>query len=593
MRALAESRHRIRLWYRGPQIGDAQMALLGEKPHETTISLIDFGSVYGGVPSEYTTLLGRPSSVEGIKRGLDTGQLPLQPGIYWGPYLLDAAKNWPELWSSSTRPPVSFVRAELTRRFPPEDLIAVLGRDNTHKITMAGKRDVRTWYGEDPQHQITTERAILTHGHDDHVGSAPYLLSPYLLTYLTAGYLRALSRRDGWQRNHEKLSFLGLKPKIGAAYQIEGRPMQRVYHEGEEVTLDSGVKVTFYNVDHSIRGSAMLGFETPDGGKFLYSGDIGLGKLTDQALELAARAKYPIILWEYTNDPDTNKSSIELTPEEVYANFLAVMRDRANKGKLIVVMMPPNEQDRLALICRAAKVAHRSVVVGYQMANTLDRLSEEIAWAPSGAAQSDWFLPVLGRDLWLWSPPMKTRDTWQQDLERTAGDSLVTINTLQRVRGDVVLVLSPYDNLIKAIGGADVSGLSVIYSAPFPYREDDKHRVAALRNFTTSRGGRWYADFVIYGDGGRVIPVPPDEAAWHCSGHAFFPKNMEMLAVIAPPRATIYFVHGQHLERYALAAREWFKKMKKRTDLKFVDYLDHVDSLRPHERPGHTIHLNS
>ena len=95
---------------------------------------------------------------------------------------------------------------------------------------------------------------VITHGHEDHIGSIPYLLKkiniPIYATRLTAGLIRN---------------------KLEEHKLVKSTKLIEVM-QGETISLGKNFKVEFIRSSHSIPDSVMLGIQTP-AGTVLHTGD--------------------------------------------------------------------------------------------------------------------------------------------------------------------------------------------------------------------------------------------------------------------------------------------------------------------------------
>ena len=115
---------------------------------------------------------------------------------------------------------------------------------------------------------------ILTHGHEDHIGAVPYLLSkmqvPVYSSPLTLGFVRG------------KLQEFG----------IEGQSRLETVNAGDVIPLGS-FTVEFIRVSHSIADALALAIRT-DIGNFIHTGDFKLDPtpIDGRAVDLATLARY-------------------------------------------------------------------------------------------------------------------------------------------------------------------------------------------------------------------------------------------------------------------------------------------------------------
>ena len=159
---------------------------------------------------------------------------------------------------------------------------------------------------------------VITHGHEDHIGALPYLLSeinaPVYATPLTCGLISS------------KLS----------SHRLPAKPTVHTMRAGDSVTLGP-FRVEFFSVNHSIPDNVGLAIETPLG-LVVHSGDFKFdytpvhGQPADFATlaQLGARGVLALL------SDSTNAESAGFTPSErsVEPAFDAIFREAP--GRIIV-----------------------------------------------------------------------------------------------------------------------------------------------------------------------------------------------------------------------------------------------------------------
>ncbi len=207
---------------------------------------------------------------------------------------------------------------------------------------------------------------VITHGHEDHIGSLAYLLkeisAPVYATRLTCGLI------EGKLKEH----------RIGK-YKLN------VVKAGDEINI--GVfKVGFFHVNHSIPDSCGIYFRTPVG-VAVHSGDFKIdytpddGKLMD-IQKLSDLGNKGVLV--YCAD-STNAERPGHTPsEKIVANALLRVFEGV-KGRIILATFASNVS-RVQMAVDAALVNHRKVAVfGRSMVNVVG-IAREMGYlkAPEG-----------------------------------------------------------------------------------------------------------------------------------------------------------------------------------------------------------------
>ena len=213
------------------------------------------------------------------------------------------------------------------------------------------------------EHSDKLRGIVITHGHEDHTGSLPYLLKdldisvPVLGTKLTLGLIEG------------KLSEFKLSKSIN---------LQEV-HRGSHAKLGC-FDLDFFTVNHSIPG-AMGMFVKTCAGNVLHMGDFKLdetpidGELTDFAA-LARFAKEGVDL---LISDSTNANNKEFTKSE--AEVGVALRQIINQAKRkVVVAAFSSHIHRVQQICDAAVLAKRCVAVTGRSMLTNTRIARELGY---------------------------------------------------------------------------------------------------------------------------------------------------------------------------------------------------------------------
>lgn len=186
---------------------------------------------------------------------------------------------------------------------------------------------------------------VVTHGHEDHVGSLPYLLKdlgrtvPIYATKLTLGLI------EGKFKEH----------KIKNAKLVEIK-------SGDKVKLGR-FDVEFFSVNHSIPGAVGVFIQSP-AGNVLHTGDFKLDQTPIDGVhtDFAALARFSdigvdLMMSDSTNAMNPNFTKSEAEVGKVLADIIA----RA-KGRVIIASFASHIH-RMQQICDAAVASGRKVVV--------------------------------------------------------------------------------------------------------------------------------------------------------------------------------------------------------------------------------------
>jgi ribonuclease J len=183
---------------------------------------------------------------------------------------------------------------------------------------------------------------LLTHGHEDHVGSLPYLLRefelPVFATKLTLGLIEGKLEEHGVR---DKADFHEVTPR--------------------ETVRTGPFSFRFYRVSHSIPDGCAVAIDLP-AGTLLHSGDFKLdqtpidGRVTDlQGIAAEAQKGIHLFLSDSTNAEDAGSSGSERSVGPV---LRAIVRDAP---RLVVIACFASHIHRIQQICDAALGAGRKV----------------------------------------------------------------------------------------------------------------------------------------------------------------------------------------------------------------------------------------
>ncbi len=203
---------------------------------------------------------------------------------------------------------------------------------------------------------------IITHGHEDHTGSLPYLLQdlnnkvPIFSSKLTLGFIEG------------KLSEFRIRA-----------PKFREVKSGSTVTLGC-ISVSFFSMTHSIPGALGIFVKTPQG-TVMHTGDFKLDQTPIDGVtpDYAAITKFgkmgvDLLLSDSTNAvvPGFTKSEAEVGPQLYEAIKNA-------EGRVFVASFSSHIH-RLQQICDAAKACGRKIVVTGRSMLTNTRVARELGY---------------------------------------------------------------------------------------------------------------------------------------------------------------------------------------------------------------------
>lgn len=203
---------------------------------------------------------------------------------------------------------------------------------------------------------------IITHGHEDHTGSLPYLLQdlnnkvPIFSSKLTLGFVEG------------KLSEFRIRA-----------PKFREVNDGSHITLGC-MTIDFFSMTHSIPGALGVFIKTPQG-TVLHTGDFKLDQTSIDgvrpnygAITRFAKSGIDLLLSDSTNAtvPGFTKSEAEVGPSlyEVIKNA---------KGRVFVASFSSHIH-RLQQICNAARACRRKIVVTGRSMLTNTRVARELGY---------------------------------------------------------------------------------------------------------------------------------------------------------------------------------------------------------------------
>jgi ribonuclease J len=338
--------------------------------------------------------------------------------------------------------------------------------------------------------------AVLTHGHEDHVGALPYMLREFEMeiyaTKLTLGMLKGKLEEHGVTKRAKLI----------------------------EVTPDSGETVAgpftmrFHRVTHSIPDGVAVAIDTP-AGTILHSGDFKLdqtpldGRVTDLAgISEEGRRGVHLFLSDSTNAEDSGSVPSEREVGPVLEDIFRKARGR------IVTACFSSHVHRVQQICDAARAVGRKVAFLGRSMNQNMAVAGELGYLTLPEAD---VVPL-------------------EAIKGMAPDSVVVVSTgSQGEPMSALSLMAAHENKWVKLQPGDTVVLS---SSKIPGNETSINR--------TIDG--------LYRTGADVFHVP--HSAVHVSGHAAGEELQTMLNLVRPQ----WFipVHGEvrHLLHHARLAEE-------------------------------------
>ncbi len=195
------------------------------------------------------------------------------------------------------------------------------------------------------EHADKLRGIVITHGHEDHTGSLPYLLKdldtqvPVYATKLTLGLI------EGTLAEHH----------INNAQLVEIKP-------GDTVKLGC-ITAEFFAVNHSIPGAVGVFFRSP-AGNVLHMGDFKLDQTPIDGVhtDFGALCRFREMGVDLMLSDSTNAQNTTFTPSESEVGKDLRRIIEGAKGRVIVASFASHIH-RIQQICDAAVASHRKVVV--------------------------------------------------------------------------------------------------------------------------------------------------------------------------------------------------------------------------------------
>lgn len=195
---------------------------------------------------------------------------------------------------------------------------------------------------------------LITHGHEDHIGSLPYLLKDVKAPLY--GSKMTLTLLDNKLREHKITNVKGICVKSGYSVKV------------------GCFNVEFVKVNHSIPGSFALSIDTPAGTIF-HTGDfkIDYEPIDNEVIDLAriaeiGRKGVTLMLGESTN---VERPGYALSEKRVGENLEKVFIENATR-RIFVATFSSNIYRVAQIIELAIKYNRKVAIVGRSMINNID-----------------------------------------------------------------------------------------------------------------------------------------------------------------------------------------------------------------------------
>ena len=349
------------------------------------------------------------------------------------------------------------------------------------------------------EHLDRVDAAVLTHGHEDHIGALPYLLREFGRTLPVYGTPFTLALLEGKLEEH------GVRDRAELRTVVPG-----------EATSVGPFSMRFMRVTHSIPDGVAVAIDTPVG-SILHTGDFKIdqtpldGRPTDlHALaEEAGRDKgVHLLLSDSTNAEEAGFTASERTVGPVLQGIVS------RAPQLVVVACFSSHIHRIQQVVNAARANERVVAfLGRSMHQSVD------------AARRLGILNVPDEDVVL-----------IEDLDRLDRSRVVVVST--GTQGEPLSALSLMAAREHKFVDLREGDTVVLSSSLIPGNEPAIHRVVDG----------------LYRTGADVFHVPA--APVHASGHGAQEELRLMLSIVRP--RWFIPVHGErrHLAHHAKLAAE-------------------------------------
>lgn len=197
---------------------------------------------------------------------------------------------------------------------------------------------------------------ILTHGHEDHIGALPWLLRDINVPIYGSQFTLALVEnkiRDLGLSDHKQLILNRVTPR-------------------DKITIGD-IKITFFEVCHSIIQGYALGLETPVG-KILHTGDFKIdrnplgGHKTDlDGIEEFSKDGVMLLLSDSTN---VELEGFALTEREVKATLERILKE--SQGRILITLFSSHIQRIQEIFDLTKKLNRKMAVSGHSLESNIE-----------------------------------------------------------------------------------------------------------------------------------------------------------------------------------------------------------------------------
>ena len=269
-----------------------------------------------------------------------------------------------------------------------------------------------------------------------------------------------------------------------------------------------------FPVNHSIFGAVAFAVETSLGW-VVYTGDLRMGKLTEEFVKRVAVLKPVILICEGTSVEKTTS----VTEEEVYFNALKIIKQA--KG-LVIADFGPRHVERLLTFLRIAYEVDRCLVILPRDAYLLRAMRYLSSEVPEIALETA---------IYIYDEAKVNYEKWEQDIRTQYQAKLVTAREIQAKQGLYILCFSFFD-MSELPSIVPQAGSVYLYSSSEVFDEEGALDMRRLHN--------WIKHFEMIGFGlpREVEPykweIPEAERGLHASGHASSLELIELITNISP-----------------------------------------------------------